>query len=224
MLRRIERWINDPSVSTIVRAVEIVVLAITVVGIVSGAVVGTRALLADDHPGHTATAAEVASDDLGCADDHLSYTIEGSVGVANVTAGDTLYESSIYVSNGDTIKFQMYFRNRESEGSVENLRARLVTSGNPFDALVELQACGSNTRLLRDSVTVSADEPFQIRFDDGSVKIRAFDADGNRYDRGGSDEFFRHRGESLGRLTSAVPGDALTVTATATVVRTDKAE
>lgn len=133
--------------------------------------------------------------------------IEGSLGVANVSAGDDEFAGSVTADPGDVVKFQIYLRNRELARAIENLRARLVQQGNPYEHIVELQACGSNTRLLQWPTTVrSPNHAVDLVFRSGTVTIRTIIED-EIFDRGGADSLLTTAGESLGLLPATPSGE-----------------
>jgi len=51
-----------------------------------------------------------------------TLSLEGSVGVANITAGDHKYESSVLAKDGDEVEFYIFGRNREITKTIEGLR------------------------------------------------------------------------------------------------------
>lgn len=159
---------------------------------------------------------------LGCSEKENSPMIEGSLGIGNVTAGDTQYAQSVRAEPDDVVKAQLVLMNRNVEGHAVNVRARLVVAGNPYDHRIEVQTCGSNARLLQDSVMVKTDVHAVVEFIPGSVVVRTALPDGVPVERVASDSLFADsRGESLGRL-AATPagnetGNAFTLTALARI-------
>jgi len=149
--------------------------------------------------------------------------IEGSLGVANQTAGDTEWKADATVSAGDTLKFQVYLRNLALDADVQNLKVQLLFDEAPADnPVVILRACGTNTEAVRDLVNVrGALGPVRLVPEPGTVIIRAH-VNGEAADRGGSDDVYGP-GESLGTLVGtaeAFAENTITLTVRA-VVTTD---
>lgn len=88
-----------------------------------------------------------------------TVSIEGSLGVANVTAGDTNYAHSVNASYDQVVKLQVYYHNRENPDSgkiAQNLRVKIAmptTAGKTQVAKATINADNSNT--VTDSVTVN---------------------------------------------------------------------
>ena len=90
-----------------------------------------------------------------------SIELEGSLGVANVTAGDTQYKEAVNASYDDVVKIQVYYHNREAEDSgkvANNLRVNLDFPTQPGKTQVisgTISADDANT--VNDTVTVNLD-------------------------------------------------------------------
>lgn len=90
-----------------------------------------------------------------------TVTIEGSLGVANVTAGDTNYAHSVNASYDQVVKLQVYYHNRENPGSglvAQNLRVKIAMptgAGQTQTATATISADNSNT--VTGSATVNLD-------------------------------------------------------------------
>jgi uncharacterized repeat protein (TIGR01451 family) len=90
-----------------------------------------------------------------------TVTIEGSLGVANVTAGDTNYAQSVNATYDQVVKLQVYYHNRENPDSgliANNLRVKIAmptAAGKTQTATATISADNSNT--VTDSATVNLD-------------------------------------------------------------------
>ncbi|MFO0882037.1 MAG: PKD domain-containing protein [Candidatus Saccharimonadales bacterium] len=75
-----------------------------------------------------------------------SVKLEGSIGVANVTAGDTKYSPSVNASYDQVVKFQVYYHNMENPDSgnvANNLRVKITmptTAGTKQDVRTTISA------------------------------------------------------------------------------------
>ncbi len=87
--------------------------------------------------------------------------LEGTMGVANVTAGDTTYKEAVNASYDQVVKVQMYYHNREdptSDKVANDLRLKFnvpTTAGATQVISGTLSSPDSNT--VNDSVTVNLD-------------------------------------------------------------------
>ncbi len=87
--------------------------------------------------------------------------IEGSLGVGNVTAGETRYEHSTNASYDQVVKLQVFYHNREAEDSgkiAQNLRVKInipTTAGKTQVATATI--AGDNTNTVNDQVTINLD-------------------------------------------------------------------
>lgn len=90
-----------------------------------------------------------------------AVAIEGSMGVANVTRGDTQYKDQVDASYDQVVKVQVYYHNREDENSgkvAENLRVKVDMPTAPGTTqVVRGTISGTNTNTVQDSVTVKLD-------------------------------------------------------------------
>ncbi|TAM57168.1 MAG: DUF11 domain-containing protein [Rhodanobacter sp.] len=90
-----------------------------------------------------------------------NVVIEGAIGAANVTAGDTTYQSSINASYDQVVKFQVYYHNRELPDSglvANNLRVKInIPSSAGTTQTVSTVINGDNTNTINDSATVHLD-------------------------------------------------------------------
>jgi uncharacterized repeat protein (TIGR01451 family) len=90
-----------------------------------------------------------------------SVRLDGTMGIANVTRGDTTYRESVAASYDEVVKVQMYYHNRENpdSGKVANdLRLKFevpTTAGGTQTIRGTLSSPDSNT--VNDSVTVNLD-------------------------------------------------------------------
>ncbi len=88
-------------------------------------------------------------------------TLEGSLGVANVTAGDTEYKESVNASYDQVVKIQAFYHNRELESSgkiAENLNVKIDIPTTPGkNQSVKTTIKGDNTNTITDTVTVNLD-------------------------------------------------------------------
>lgn len=151
-------------------------------------------------------------------------TLEMSIDVANVTAGDHEYSEEVDANDGETVKYQVFVRNREVEQATNNLRVRLVADRAAFgDQYVEASVCGDGSVVGRDGATVRSNKAIRLHFVPGSVVVRTIE-NGQPAERVASDDFFKdRRGESIGRLRATPAGDetgnVFTMTALARVER-----
>ena len=87
--------------------------------------------------------------------------LEGSLGVANVTAGDTQYKESVNATYDQVVKVQVYYHNREDENSgkvANDLKIKLnvpTTAGKQQVISGSISSPDANT--VQDSVTVNLD-------------------------------------------------------------------
>jgi uncharacterized repeat protein (TIGR01451 family) len=90
-----------------------------------------------------------------------AVAIEGSLGVANVTRGDTQYAHSVSASYDQVVKLQVYYHNRELPDSgkiAQNLRVKInipTTPGQVQKASTTISADNSNT--VTDTATINLD-------------------------------------------------------------------
>lgn len=110
--------------------------------------------------------------------------IEGSVKVANVTAGDTSYKDSVNAKVDQVVKVQMWYHNREDFDSgkiAKNLRTALnipSTPGKNQTVTGTFKADNSNTVTDSAQVNLSLDNAY-LDYIEGSAKWR--------YNKGGKD-------------------------------------
>lgn len=96
---------------------------------------------------------------IGLAADTVQ--IEGAFGVANVTAGDTTYTSSVNAKYDQVVKYEVYYHNREDPNSgkiAQNLNVKISLPSAPGQtqkASATIKADNSNT--VTDSATVNLD-------------------------------------------------------------------
>ena len=96
---------------------------------------------------------------IGLAADTVQ--IEGAMGVANVTAGDTQYKSAVNATYDQVVKYQVYYHNRENPDSgkiAQNLNVKISLpngAGKVQTANTTIKADNSNT--VTDSATVNLD-------------------------------------------------------------------
>ncbi|HET8708840.1 MAG TPA: DUF11 domain-containing protein [Candidatus Saccharimonadales bacterium] len=87
--------------------------------------------------------------------------IEGIMGVANVTNGDTAYKETVDAKVGQVVKYQIFYRNKEAADSgkvAKNLNVKVnvpAQAGKTQKATVTIKADNSNT--VTSSTTVNLD-------------------------------------------------------------------
>src|SRR5688572_9633981 len=88
-----------------------------------------------------------------------SITLEGSLGVANVTAGDTTYKESVNASYDQVVKLQAFYHNRENpdSGKVANNLTVKIDIPNQAGAVQTVTSTikGDDTNTVNDFVTVN---------------------------------------------------------------------
>jgi len=88
-------------------------------------------------------------------------TIEGSMGVANVNAGDTQYSPSVNAAYGDVVKLQVYYHNKElpdSGKNAQNLKVKIDLPSTPGKVQKQTATISSdNSNTVTDSTTVNLD-------------------------------------------------------------------
>lgn len=90
-----------------------------------------------------------------------SVSIEGTMGVANKTAGDTAYTSSVNAKYNDVVKIEVYYHNRELPDSgkiAQNLRMKIAipsTAGKTQTQTATIS--GDNTNTVTAKTTVNLD-------------------------------------------------------------------
>jgi uncharacterized repeat protein (TIGR01451 family) len=87
--------------------------------------------------------------------------IEGSIGVANVTNGDTNYVSSVNATYDQVVKVEVYYHNRENPDSgkiAQNLRVKIdmPTAAGKTQTITETTSA-DNSNTVTDSATVNLD-------------------------------------------------------------------
>lgn len=143
--------------------------------------------------------------------------IESTLGVANVTAGDTRYESYVQVRPGDVVKAEVYVRNREVAHDLEGLRIKILApdGSTPSPQLSSRVTCGECYG-IDGAASVSANDPVHLDFIRGSVVWK----DGSGRERRDTDALVTSPDGALwGQLIAKEPLDSLTVTALFRVVR-----
>jgi uncharacterized repeat protein (TIGR01451 family) len=87
--------------------------------------------------------------------------LEGSLGVANVTAGDNTYKPSVNASYDQVVKIQAFYHNQEAPDSgkiAQNLKVKIDIPKTPGKTqVVKTNIAGSNTNTITDQVTVNLD-------------------------------------------------------------------
>lgn len=90
-----------------------------------------------------------------------SITLEGSLGVANVTAGDTAYKPNVNASYDQVVKIQAFYHNRENPDSgkvANNLKVKIDIPKTPGkNQVVKTNIAGDDTNTITDQVTVTLD-------------------------------------------------------------------
>lgn len=100
--------------------------------------------------------------------------IDSTVGVANVTAGDTDYKSSINASNDQLVKLQMYYVNQEAADSNRNasaLRAKInLPASGERSKVISGWVKGQNTDVVEKEVTITNDrDGLQLQYIPGTA-------------------------------------------------------
>ncbi len=100
--------------------------------------------------------------------------IESSLGVANVTKGDTLYKHSVDASYDQVVKFQVFYHNREQPDSgkvAKNVRVKVDLPENVgATQVVKSTVKGDNTNTVESTATVNLDRSdAKLDFMPGSV-------------------------------------------------------
>lgn len=146
--------------------------------------------------------------------------IEGIMGVANVTAGNTAYQPSVSAKVGQVVKYQVFYRNKEADDSkkvASNLNVKIdlpTEAGKTQKATATVKADNSNT--VTSTTTVNLDNAAAyLQYIPGSAIWRHKSGD-NYTDTQVSDSIV-NGGSTLGDVQ---PGDsnAETVTVLARVV------
>ena len=89
-----------------------------------------------------------------------AVNIEGSMGVANVTAGDTKYSPTVSASYNQVVKFQVYYHNTELPDSgkvAQNLRVKIdipTTAGTSQTQTATISGDNTNTVTSQTKVTL----------------------------------------------------------------------
>lgn len=87
--------------------------------------------------------------------------MEGSIGVANQTAGETRYKESTNAKYDEVVKFQVYYHNRELANSGRVAEDFKIKIDMPTQAgksqTVKVTMGGSNTNKVTDTATVNLD-------------------------------------------------------------------
>lgn len=87
--------------------------------------------------------------------------IEGIMGVANVTSGDTAYHESVNAKTGEVVKYQVFYRNKEAADSGKLAKNLTVTIDMPTQAGKTQKATATvkadNSNAVTSSTTVSLD-------------------------------------------------------------------
>ena len=87
--------------------------------------------------------------------------LEGSLGVANVTAGDTKYARSVNASYDQVVKLQVYYHNQELPDSgkvANNLRVKIAMPNQPGKSQkVNASISADNANTVNDQVSINLD-------------------------------------------------------------------
>ncbi len=90
-----------------------------------------------------------------------SVQIESTMGIANVTAGDTTYKREVNASYDQVLKVQVYYHNMEDANSgkiAENLRVKVDIPTTPGKKqVISSTVSADNANTMQDSVTVNLD-------------------------------------------------------------------
>lgn len=102
--------------------------------------------------------------------------IESSLGVANVTAGDTKYSPGVTGKVDDVLKFQIWYYNREDTDSgkyAADLAVRVALPETQSGSkVVASTVSGKNTAVLESNVAVAVPDHTTLEYIDGSAKWR----------------------------------------------------
>lgn len=101
-------------------------------------------------------------------------TIEGSIGVANQTKGETTYKPSTNAKYDEVVKFSVYYHNRQLPDSnkvAEDLKIKVdMPTAAGTSQVVKVTIKGSNTNTVTDTATVNLDRAdARLEFIPGSV-------------------------------------------------------
>lgn len=87
--------------------------------------------------------------------------LEGTFGVANVTAGDTQYKKEVNASYDQVVKYQVYYHNTEDENSgkiAQNLRVKIALPTAPGQTQVATATISAdNANTVQNQATVHLD-------------------------------------------------------------------
>lgn len=114
--------------------------------------------------------------------------IESSVGVANVTAGDTRYEKAIGASGGDHIIAQVYLRNISIDRALDGSRLKWSfrhIAGEAWALDVSLTATGelsANDEALIELNSTKGSKPTLAADTERSINMRSADPKGTEHD------------------------------------------
>ncbi len=100
--------------------------------------------------------------------------MEGSLGVANVTAGDTDYKEAVNATYDQVVKLQVYYHNQEDPESnkvAENVRVKIAMPTEAGKAQkISTSIKGDNTNEVKDEATVNLDrEDATLQYIPGSA-------------------------------------------------------
>lgn len=101
--------------------------------------------------------------------------LEGSLGVANVTAGDTKYVVGVAADTGQVLKFQVYFNNLEPDDSnkvARDVTVRLALSGTAPEFRMNMTVKGGNTAEVDSSAIVEVPAAMTLTYLRGSAVWR----------------------------------------------------
>ena len=125
-------------------------------GLATGAIIGVAAMLP------VATSAQD------------SVKLEGSMGVANVTANGDKYEPTVNATYDQVVKIQVYYHNQEDPTSnkiANNVRMKIAMPSQAGKAqTASMTVKGDNTNEVKDQVTVNLDrEDATLQYIPGSA-------------------------------------------------------
>ena len=100
--------------------------------------------------------------------------LEGSIGVANQTTGETTYQESTNAKYDEVVKFQVFYHNRELPDSgrvAKNFKVKVdMPSQAGTNQVVKVTMGGDNTNTITDTAIVNLDRPdAHLEFIPGSV-------------------------------------------------------
>jgi uncharacterized repeat protein (TIGR01451 family) len=115
-----------------------------------------------------------------------TVTISATTGVANVTAGDTTYNSSVNAAYDQVVKVEVTYDNTEAPGSnlnADNVTVKINVPSTPgATQVVTSTTSGSNTNTVNGQATVNLDQAnAYLQYIPGSAQADITDTDGTTH-------------------------------------------